>query len=457
MPLNVRFAPSPTGLLHIGNARTALFNWLLALKEGGRFILRFDDTDAERSRPEFADAIAEDLAWLGIRPHQVERQSARLGRYRAAMDDLIGRGLLYPCYETADELDLKRRRQRLRNQPPVYDRAALTLEPAERARLEAEGRRPHWRFLLPNHDGDPLQIGHRSIVFDDLSRGRQSIDLGSLSDPVLVREDGSFLYTLPSVVDDIDLGVTHVVRGEDHITNTGVQIALFEALGAAPPAFGHHNLLTDASGEGLSKRKGSLSLRSLREAGYEPQAVAALAVLTGTAAAVRAVADLAELAPGFDLAAVSKSSARFDPADLEALNADTLRALPFAAVAERMVALGVPADPEVWALFSGNLARFDDLAGWWHVVTGEAPRIIAVDDAPLLAIAAKLLPAFPFDQAAFKAWTAAVGAETGRKGKALFLPLRLALTGREHGPELAGLMRLIGREDTLARLSAPVG
>mgnify|MGYP001431431211 CR=1 FL=1 len=451
MTVTVRFAPSPTGLIHIGNARTALFNWLFARQRGGRFILRFDDTDRERSRPEFAEAIEEDLAWLGIRPDAVFRQSERIAAYEAAKTDLAARGLLYPAYETADELDLKRRRQRLRNLPPVYDRAALALTADDRARLEAEGRRPHWRFLLPGHDGSSAE-GRRHETWTDLCKGPTSVDLGSLSDPVLVREDGSFLYTLPSVVDDIDMDVTHVIRGEDHVTNTGVQAAIFRALGVEPPAFGHHNLLTDVHGEGLSKRSGALSIRSLRESGYEPQAVAALAVRIGTSEAVAPIGGLDDLLAGFDLAATSRSASRFDEADLAALNARVVRELPFEVVAGRMAAAGVPAEPPVWTALCGNLERFSDVADWWAVVTGPVEPIVAAGDEEFLARAADLLPAEPFGGDTWRNWTKALSAETGRKGKTLFLPLRLALTGREHGPDLSALLPLIGRERCLSRL-----
>ncbi len=316
----VRFAPSPTGRIHIGNARTALLNWLFARRRGGRFILRFDDTDLERSKSEYAEAIERDLAWLGVAPDLVRRQSERMGVYDAAAETLKAQGRLYPAYETAEELDRRRKRQQALGRPPVYDRAALNLSEAERAALEASGRRPHWRFRL-----EPA-----IARWDDLVRGESHVDCASLSDPVLRREDGSYLYTLPSVVDDIEFGVTDVIRGEDHVTNTGVQIQIFEALAGAAPRFGHHNLLTDAGGEGLSKRSGALSIASLREKGVEALAVAALAVLVGSAEAVRPVASLDELAGMVDLAHLSRGSARFDEAELDALSARTLHQTPYA-------------------------------------------------------------------------------------------------------------------------------
>ena len=327
----VRFAPSPTGRIHIGNARTALLNWLFVRRRGGTFILRFDDTDLERSRTEYADAIEADLEWLGIRPDLVRRQSERMAAYDEAAARLKDLGRLYPAYETAEELDRRRKRQQARGLPPIYDRAALRLSADERAALEASGRKPHWRFRL-----EPT-----TVRWDDMVRGESHIDCASLSDPVLRREDGTYLYTLPSVVDDIDFGVTHVIRGEDHVTNTAVQIQIFEALAGAAPSFGHHNLLTDAGGGGLSKRSGALSIGALRTKGIESLAVAALAVLVGSAEAVRPVASLDELADLIDLSQLSHGAARFDEAELEALSARTLHRAPYAAVADRLAALGV--------------------------------------------------------------------------------------------------------------------
>ena len=441
----VRFAPSPTGRIHLGNARTAVLNALFALRNGGRFILRFDDTDVARSRREFADGIETDIAWLGLKPDLKVRQSDRLALYDAAADRLRAAGRLYPAYESAEELDRRRKRQQARGLPPIYDRAALKLTEADRAALEAGGRRPHWRFRLD----------HRVVEWDDLVRGPSHIDCASLSDPVLIREDGACLYTLTSVVDDVDLGVTHVVRGEDHVTNTAVQIQIFEALAGAgaAPVFGHHNLLTDASGEGLSKRSGALSLQGLREDGVEPLAVAALAALTGSAVAVRPVASLDELAGLVDLTRLSHGAAKFDPAELRQLSARTLHQLPFAAVAERLAALGVAGNvaEAFWMAVRGNLARFDEAAIWRDVAFGDATPVI--EDADFLAAAAQALPAEPWDATTWAGWTAAVKAATGRKGRALFHPLRLALTGYEAGPELAALLPLIGRARASARLA----
>jgi glutamyl-tRNA synthetase len=440
MTPTVRFAPSPTGRLHIGNARPALFNWLFALKQGGRFILRYDDTDKERSTAAFAEGIAEDLAWLGVAPHAVFRQSERTALYDAAAERLRAMGRLYPCYETPDELERRRKRQLARGLPPIYDRAALKLTAEERAKLEAEGRAPHWRFLL-----EP-----RSVAWHDLVRGDCHVEGASLSDPVLIRADGAYLYTLPSVVDDIDMGISHVIRGEDHVTNTGVQIQIIEALGAAPPVFAHHNLLTTASGEGLSKRLGHLSLASLRADGMEPLAVAALAVLVGSADAVRPVESLDELAALVDLSHVSRAPAKFDEAELGHLNARTLHHLPYARVAARLAALGVGGGEAFWLAVRGNLNRFGEAADWWRVVQG--PVAPVREEGPVLAAARAALPAEPYDGETWKRWTDAIKAATGAKGKALFMPLRQAITGLDHGPELAPLLPLIGRAALAERL-----
>jgi glutamyl-tRNA synthetase len=441
----VRFAPSPTGRIHIGNARTALLNWLFAKRRGGTFILRFDDTDLERSKAEYADAIEADLGWLGIEPDLVRRQSERIAAYDEAASSLEASGRLYAAYETLEELDRRRKRQQALGRPPIYDRAALRLSEADRAALEASGRRPHWRFRL-----DPS-----TVRWDDVVRGESHIDCASLSDPVLRREDGTYLYTLPSVVDDIDFGVTHVIRGEDHVTNTAVQIQIFESLASGAPRFGHHNLLTDAGGGGLSKRAGALSIASLRAKGTESLAVAALAVLVGSAAAVRPVNSLDELASLVDLSHLSHGAARFDEAELESLSARTLHRMTYAAVADRLAALGLhgPNAEALWLAVRGNLSRLDDAGIWREVVNGEVVPI--VEDADFLKLAASCAPDGPWDQSTWGAWTTRLKDLTGRKGRALFHPLRLALTGREAGPELAALLPLIGRAKALARLSAP--
>lgn len=445
----VRFAPSPTGELHLGNARTALYNWAAA-QGGGAFVLRYDDTDVERSRASFADLIAQDLTWLGITPHETARQSERIDAYDTVAERLRAEGLLYPCYETPEELERKRAIQRARGRPPIYDRAALALTAEERAILENEGRKPHWRFKLPG--------GLRT--FQDRCRGEQTVDLSSLSDPILVREDGSYLYTLPSVVDDRDMGITLVVRGEDHITNTGVQIALFEALGAEPPAFAHHNLLIRADGAPLSKRDNPLSLRALREAGFEPMAVASLACLVGTSNAVVPVAGLSDLTAMADLSRVSRGPATFEPADLDRLNAALVHDMPLERAAPQLAAFGGN-DADFWAVVRGNLTFVREAEEWWHILkTGpdEAQLSDAFSDdaADVLDAASKTLPEAPWDETTFKAWTSAVKDATGAKGKRLFLPLRLALTGRASGPEMGPFLALLNRDDVTKRLAKAV-
>lgn len=436
----VRFAPSPTGRIHIGNLRPALFNWLFARRDGGTFILRFDDTDVERSKEDYVEGIREDLRWLGLDWDREERQSARFERYGEIVEALKKAGRLYPCYETPDELERRRKRQLARGMPPVYDRAALKLTDEERQSLEAEGRMPHWRFMLED----------RTVAWDDLIRGEQTIEASSLSDPVLVRGDGTYLYTLPSVVDDADFGVTHVIRGEDHVANTGVQIQLFEAIGAKPPEFGHHNLLVGADGQALSKRLGSLSIRSFREAGLEPLAVLSQSATIGTSHAVAPYKSLNELAGLFDFAKLSRAPARFDMEELKALNTRLLQELSYEEVAGRLEEAGISGGAAFWEAVRPNLNVFTDIKDWQHVIAGPLKPVIAAPE--LLETAVKLLPPEPWGPESWSQWTNAVKAETGAKGKALFQPLRLALTGREHGPELKLLLPLIGKAKVAARL-----
>ncbi|VAW08504.1 Glutamyl-tRNA(Gln) synthetase [hydrothermal vent metagenome] len=436
MTVTVRFAPSPTGKLHVGNVRAALWNWLLARKQGGRFILRIDDTDAARSTKAYEEAIKADLAWLGLDYDETVNQSDRFDRYDAARDKLIAEGLLYPCYESADELDRKRKLQRARSLPPVYDRAALSLSEAERKAFEAEGRRPHWRFKL----------SHAPATWTDLIRGETSVDTASVSDPVLIREDGMYLYTLPSCVDDIDLGITHVMRGEDHVTNTGVQIEIFKALGGEPPAFAHHSLLVGADGSNLSKRLGSLSIEAMRDDGLEPGAITSLLAKLGTADPVEPVRDLAALAQSFDFDRIGRAPARFDEAELEALNAKLLHETPFSDVETRLGDMGV--NEAIWNAARGNITRLSDVAHWVTVISGEIDPVI--EDKALTDEAANLIEGELNDES----WTALTNAlkeKTGAKGRKLFMPLRLALTGEARGPEMAALFPLIGAEKARAR------
>ena len=452
MTPRVRFAPSPTGRIHIGNIRTATLNWLYARKLGGTFLLRLDDTDRERSTEEFADAIRDDLTWLGLTWDSTARQSYRTKRYEEAAGRLRASGVLYPCFESEDELDRRRKRQLSLHKPPIYDRASLKLSKDELAKLMSEGRKPHWRFRLPNtKSASVLAPEHVNAAWDDLIRGHQTVDLGSLSDPVLIRADGTFLYTFTSVVDDIDFKITHIVRGEDHVTNTGVQIAIFRAFGAEPPAFGHHALLIGADGQALSKRLGALSVQSFRDDGLEPMAVLSHAALVGTSDAIEPHKSREELAALLDFSKISTAPGRFDVEDLKGLNAKLLHKLDYADVAERLVAMGISGGAPFWDAVRGNLIVLGDARRWWDVVAGSIDPVI--EDAVFLKNAAEVLPSEPWDGETWGAWTNAVKAATGAKGRALFHPLRLALTGRESGPELKALLPLIGRARVLERLT----
>ena len=437
----LRFAPSPTGRLHVGNAYVALANWLYAHRHSGSFLLRFDDTDRERSTAAYAAGMEADLLWLGLAWDEKESQSGRLSRYDEAAANLKVAGRLYPCYETPEELALKRKLRLQRGEPPVYDRAALSLSEADRETMESQGRRAHWRFRLSG--GTSRWI--------DVVRGPQQIDEASQSDPVLIRANGSYLYSFTSVVDDIDFAVSHVIRGADHVTNTGAQIELFLAMGAVPPEFGHLPLLADASGEGFSKRLGSLSLGELREQGIEPLALASYLSRLGAGAAEPRTS-LDTIAADFDLARFHGGAPRFDLAELWAMNARLLHLLPFSAVADR---LPPAADETFWLAVRGNIKRLADAADWLNTVRDAiAPRI---EDAELASSAAELLPPEPWDASTWSAWTSAVKQATGKSGRALFHPLRLALTGREDGPEMKLLLPLIGRRRAFARLRGETG
>lgn len=447
----VRFAPSPTGRLHIGNIRPAILNWLFAKKHGGAFLLRLDDTDRERSTDAFAEGIREDLAWLGLAWSREERQSRRADRYEKMAAKLRHGGRLYACYESEDELDRKRKRQRGRGLPPIYDRAGLKLTDTERRRFEVEGRKPHWRFRLANTGaGSDLGPLPTIVSWNDLIRGDQTVDAGSLSDPVLIRADGTFLYTFTSVVDDIDFAVTHVIRGEDHVTNTGVQIQLFEALGNEPPAFAHHGLLIGADGQPLSKRLDALSIESFRAAGIEPMVVASHVALVGTSDPIEPHASLDELARLFSLDKISNAPGRFDVEELKALNAGYLHTRAYEDVALRLAAIGIGGGGAFWQAVRGNLTVLDDARHWWRVVSEDLAPV--VENEWLTSRAASLLPPEPWDAGTWPVWTRAVSEATGAKGRALFHPLRLALTGQEDGPELKALLPLIGRKRAEGRL-----
>ena len=432
--VTTRFAPSPTGYIHVGNLRTALMNFLIARKAGGQFILRIDDTDQERSKEAYVEAIQEDLTWLGLHWDRIERQSARLDRYQAAADRLRDLGRFYECFETPTELDLKRKKQLNMGKPPVYDRAALALGEAEKDRLRQE-RGGYWRFKLDQE----------RIEWEDGIGGPTSIDAASVSDPVLIRADGQVLYTLASVVDDVEMGVTDIVRGADHITNTATQIQIIEALGGTVPAFAHHSLLTGAQGEALSKRLGVLSLRDLRKQGVEPMALLSLMARLGSSDPVEAQTDIGALIDGFDIGHFGLAPTKFDAADLGPLSAKILHGLDFSELENDIAAAGVPGDlaRPFWAAIRENLETRADIAGWWALCRDGAEPAIAPEDADFIAQAIALLPEGPHDGETWGQWTAAVKAATGRKGKGLFMPLRKALTGLDHGPDMAALLPLM--------------
>ncbi|KPL68861.1 glutamyl-tRNA ligase [Erythrobacter sp. SG61-1L] len=437
MSIVTRFAPSPTGRLHVGNIRTALHNWMLAKKHGGRFLLRIDDTDQERSKEEYVEAIRADLAWLGLEPEGEERQSERFQLYQMQFNYLVDEGRLYRCYETSQELELKRRVLLGRGLPPIYDRAALQLTEADHADYAAKGIAPHWRFKLDRS---------AAIEWEDGIRGPQHFDPAQLSDPVVRRADGSWLYMLPSAIDDIEMGVTDVLRGEDHVSNTALQIQMFAALGAAHPRFAHEALLVGSEGK-LSKRLGSLGADAFRERGIEAAALVALLARLGTSQAVEPIAERAALIDSFDLSTFGRAPARFDDAELERVNSGIVHQLVFAEVQDR---LPEGMGEEAWQAIRPNLAHVGEAADWWQVVTGpiEAAEF-SDEDRAFLADAARLLA---WNEDPWPVLTNALKEATGRKGKSLFHPLRLALTGRDSGPDMKALLPLIGEREARARL-----
>jgi glutamyl-tRNA synthetase len=429
-----RFAPSPTGYLHVGNLRTAVFNYLIARKAGGTFILRIDDTDPERSKEEYVEAIKEDLTWLGLKWDRIERQSERLDRYAEEAAKLREMGRFYEAFETPVELDLKRKKQLNMGKPPVYDRAALALSDAEKDAMRAE-RDGHWRF----------QLDQQRINWNDGILGDISIDAASVSDPVLIRGDGQVLYTLASVVDDTDMGVTNVVRGSDHVTNTATQIQMIQAIGGTVPSFAHHSLLTGPQGEALSKRLGTLALRDLRQRGIAPEALLSLMARLGSSDPVELRSSLEEIAAGFELTKFGSSLTKFDEADLLPLTAKHLQSLDLSDVAETISALGVPDDlaAQFWDVAKDNITTLHDLEGWWKLFRDGAAPMIEDEDAEFVAQALTMLPDGPYTDASWGEWTAAVKAETGRKGRGLFMPLRRAITGLSHGPDMSKVLPLM--------------
>ena len=430
-----RFAPSPTGYIHIGNLRTALMNYLIARKADGTFILRIDDTDPERSKEEYVDGIKQDLEWLGLHWDRIERQSERLDRYADAADKLRAMGRFYEAFETPTELDLKRKKQLNMGRPPVYDRAALNLSDADKEALRAERGDGVWRFKL-----DQERIEWHDGILGDIS-----IDGASVSDPVLIRGDGQVLYTLASVVDDTEMGVTHVVRGSDHVTNTGTQIQIIEALGGTVPSFAHHSLLTGPQGEALSKRLGTLALRDLREQGVQPAALLSLMARLGSSDPVELQTEMAALIDGFDISRFGSAPTKFDVNDLFPLTGRYLGQLPLVDVADAVRDAGVPDDQaeQFWAVTRENIRTLKDLSGWWSMMRDGAEPQIDEEDREFVAQALALLPEGPFDGDTWSTWTSAVKEQTGRKGRGLFMPLRKALTGQPHGPDMSTLMPLL--------------
>jgi glutamyl-tRNA synthetase len=440
----VRFAPSPTGYLHVGNVRTALVNWLFARAAGGRFLLRLDDTDTDRSKPEYVSGIEEDLNWLGLMWDDFKKQSDRFASYEVAKARLMESGRLYPCYETQEELDIRRKLLAGRGLPPIYDRAALKLTPEQLEKYKAEGRKPHYRFLLEA----------KPITWRDLIRGEVKFQGAHVSDPVLMREDGVPLYTLASVVDDGEMGITHIIRGEDHVSNTAVQVQIFEALGFAVPQFGHLALLKTKEGE-MSKRLGGNDIRSLRDAGIEPMAVCSLLARMGTSDAIEPFVDMRSLIAGFDMSKFGRATANYDAHELERLNEKLIAHMSFADAKPRLAALGfAQVDETFWTFIRGNLKTLADVGVWWGIVHGDIAHAASTEDRGFLAKAAELLPPEPWTPETWGQWTKAVSAATGRKGKELFHPLRSAITGREDGPELKALLGLLGYKNVIARLKA---
>ena len=440
--VKVRFAPSPTGNLHVGNLRTALVNYLFARSKGGHFMLRIDDTDTERSTAAFEASIRTDLEWMGMNHDSGDRQSERLGQYDAALQRLLADGRAYACYETPEELALKRKAQLSAGRPPVYDRAALKLSEDQKAAFEADGRRPHFRFLLNDAE----------VAWHDMVRGDVAYHMSSLSDPVLFREDGRVIYTMASVVDDIDHAITHIIRGEDHVTNSAAQIQLFEALGARAPEMGHVALLAGADGEGLSKRLGSLSIGQLRDEGMQPAAIASLLARIGTADPVVPQPALGEIIDGFDLSRFGRATAKFDPAELAQINARVIQQLDFATVEVELAAAGVGGGEPFWQAVRDNLGIVAEAADWWSVCTAPVTPVIEAEAQAVTNAAAELLPDGDLPAEMWRDWPSAIATATGVKGRGLFMPLRLALTGRQKGPEIAPLLSFMGRARVIERL-----
>ena len=442
--VKVRFAPSPTGFLHIGNFRTALVNFLFARKENGHFMLRIDDTDYERSSLEFEKAIIEDLSWMNFKWDSLEKQSTRLKRYDKALETLLDKKRAYACYETAEELSLKRKAQLSSGKPPVYDRSSLKLSDSDVADLKTKGKKPHYRFLLD----------HSEVTWNDLIKGGSKYHMSSLSDPVILREDGRVIYTLASVVDDIDFDITHILRGEDHMTNSAAQIQLFEALGSAAPNLGHLSLLTDISGAGLSKRLGSLSLKDLRNEGIHPMAISSLLSKVGTSDPVEIKKEIKTIILDFDINKFGKSKSKFDKNELSILNSKIYQLIDFEEINEDLNKMNISITKEFWNLIRGNIALLKNVKDWWDICFGTIHSIIENQD--FLDTALEVLPIDQFNEKTWSTWTKKLSQVTGKKGKELYMPLRLCLTGQNKGPEMADLILMMGRDKIIKRLSNQV-
>ena len=437
----VRFAPSPTGYLHIGNFRTALINFLFAKNKNGHFMLRIDDTDDERSLKKYEDAIKEDLSWVGINWDSLEKQSSRLSYYDQALQKLLDKKRAYPCFETAEELSLKRKKQLSSGKPPIYDRSALNLSDSDIADFKAKGRSPHYRFLLD----------HKDVNWNDLVKGASQYNMSNLSDPVIIREDGRVIYTLASVVDDIDFEVTDILRGEDHMTNSAAQIQLFEALESSPPNLGHLSLLTDISGAGLSKRMGSISLRDLKDEGFQPMAISSLLSKVGSSDAIEIFRDINQIISDFDISKFGKSKPKFDKNELRGLNSKFFKMLDFSDISNQLKKFNFKISSDFWELVKGNIENLEELELWWNIIYGNIePKY---NDENFLNTALETLPEGNFDKNTWTNWTSILMEETGRKGKELYNPLRMCLTGQNKGPEMATLVFLMGKEKVLERLT----
>ena len=435
-----RFAPSPTGLLHVGNIRTALFNYLFSLKNSGKFILRIDDTDSERSTEEFSNQILNDLDWLGIKIDEIHKQSERLEIYKVYFQKLIDCNYVYKCYETAEELDTKRKRLVARRMPPVYDRSSLYLSNDEVKQYLDEGRKPYWRFKLSG----------KRTNFNDLIRGEVSVDTSAQSDPVIVREDGGFLYNLPSVIDDIEMGITNIIRGEDHVTNSGIQVEMFKCLEKEPPIFGHHPLLVDENGDPFSKRNSATSVKGLMEENYEPMAINSLNASIGTSLEINIFKSLNDIANEIDLNQIARAPARFSMNQLSRLNSDILSRLDIETVSERLKSNDIIFDQKIWDVIKSNIRNINEYKEWYEIINGS----IKVEnlDQDFINLTESLLPLEPWDDSTWGDWIALIKKSSDKKGKDLFLPLRRAITGLNDGPELKNIILLMGYDKMKTRL-----